>query len=693
MTDRRVPLAWTMFAVSVALAVVQVVVLVRARTPLISGEFSDDGFPVITLAAVVAAWVGALVVTRHPGHRIGWLFLVGQVGTMFGLALQAYGFNALTDGFGSRSLAQVAIWLSILTGGIFAFGLMALLLLLAPDGHLLSRRWRWAVWVTVLGFLVHDAAVLTVAPSRLDAEARVVGDAGLMPLFSLVGGSAVLGGLVAGAVSLVLRMRRAQGEERAQLRWIGAAALSLAASIPLAVLLEVAFDTPVWAANLPLMLGYLAVPVFTGIAILRFRLYDIDVLLNRSIVLALLTGFVAAAYVVVVVLLGRQDAVGPNSSWTPILATAFAALAFQPLRSHVVRLADRMVYGERAVPYEALATFNEELRVGVAPHDLLPRMAQATGRMLGAHRVRVWVDRSDEAPLTATWSGAAGQEGNEESFPVVDDGELLGGLAVCMPRGRGLRASERRLLEDFAAQLGAAFRAQSLEAALADRVAMLAVRRRQLEESRVRLLAAQEAERARFEGSIAREVLPHVADLPAVLRSLQADVEGGGRWPGVEVDRLIAGAAASLEALRNLTRGVFPAQLARRGLVPALATHLQLAGAGHELTTGTGLADRRFSGELESVAYFCAVETVRAMQGRCRVRVDAGPHVLSVTVEGRAGPTLVAATEHLVDRAEAVQGRMRRELGGAAACVTVELPLGSAVLAKPDRAELVGAED
>ncbi len=186
-------------------------------------------------------------------------------------------------------------------------------------------------------------------------------------------------------------------------------------------------------------------------------------------------------------------------------------------------------------------------------------------------------------------------------------------------------------------------------------------------------------------------MLPHVATIPAELERLREQGEDAP-WPREEVDRLIAASAASLDALRGLTRGVFPAQLARRGLVPALATHLELTGAGHALTAEDDVVGRRFPGEVESVAYFCTVETVRAMEGRCRVTVAASAGTLAVTVEGTASTAFAAATEHLVDRAEAVGGRLLREQHGARTWVGVELPLGSGLLAEPDGPQLVGAE-
>jgi hypothetical protein len=641
---------------------------------------------VITLAALVASVVGALIVQRHPHHRIGWLFLVGQVGTMFGLACQSYGFVALSEDWGPRLPAQIALWVSILTGGILALALMALLLLLAPDGHLLSRRWRWTVWVTLLGLVLHDAAVATVSPTRLDAEARIDGAAGWVPVVTLLAGSLVLVGLVAGAVSLVIRTRRAVGDERMQLRWIGSAAFALAASVPFGVLIDLVLGVPTWLAGLPMMLAYLAVPVLTGVAILRFRLYDIDFLINRSLVLATLTIGVAGAYVAVVVGLSHLVGAHGHDAWTSVLATVVVALGFQPVRRRLDQLVDRLVYGARAAPYEALATFSDELQAGVSAADLLPRVAEVTGRTIGARRATAAMLLPDGSPA-GEWSADGSPRDDGTAFPVVVDGERQGVLTVFMARGRGLRSSERELLEDFAAQLAPALRTLRLEHELAAQVEALAEMGLKLDQSRCRLLSVEASERVRFEAAINREVLPHVRDLPATLERI---ADSPGSWPSEEIDHLIDETGHSLAALRTLTRGVFPAQLEHRGLAHALASHLDPTA--HELTVAQGLRDRRLPAQLEAAGYFCAVEALSAFEGPTRVCLDVPEGRVTLAVTGRPRASFVPDTEHLMDRAEAAGGSLLRRMSDQLATVTVVLPLTSEPRPEPDGTQLVGVE-
>ena len=686
-----VRLAWTLLVVTVLLAVAQVAILVSATTPLVSGDNFDDGFPVVTLAAVVASTLGALIVARYPYHRIGWLFLVGQLGTMVGLAAQAYGFSAQAEGWGSRSLSQVVMWVGIQFGGAFAVSIVALLLLLVPDGRLMSPRWRWPAGAVVTGLLLHVAALSTVPPGDLTAEGSLrEREQHDVAVFTELTATALIAvGLLAAAVSLFLRLRRASGDERTQLRWIAAAAVGLAAGIPLQIILELVLDLDPWVAIMPLMVSYLCLPVFTGVAILRHHLYGMDVLLNRSIVLSVLTGFAAVGYVAVVLLFGELDDLSAGESfWPALLATALVALAFHRLRRMVNRLADRLVYGARAVPYEALASFIDELRTIGEPTETLPRMAEAVGRAVGARAAAVWIDVPGAEPSRAEWPHSASLE-PDLVVPVIDEGERLGGLGVTMARGRGLRADEERLLVDLAAQLATSFRSSRLKAELAARVDQLARQSEQLETSSRRLVSAESAEQRRFEQAIAREVLPHLEPLPDELASLGSRRQP---WPSDLIQRQVDRTDLALESLRRLTRGVFPAQLAGRGLVPALSSHLKVAGVDGALDADDSVTRRRFAPQVESVAYFCAVELVRGLIGPVRLAVGADDRRLTLVATGAARAPIEMEAESLRDRAEAVGGALRIAADGSHVRVAVELPAGSAADGLPGAPEQAGIE-
>jgi GAF domain-containing protein len=684
-------MAWTLLALTVLLAVAQIAVLVRASTPLFSGETSDDGFPVVTVAAVVASTLGALIVARYPRHRIGWLFLIGQLGTMVGLAAQAYGFSAQSDGWGSRSLSQVVMWVGILTGGAFAVAIVALLLLLVPDGRLMSPRWRWAAGAVITGLMLHAVALATVPPSDLTAEGAVRERERheFAVVTELTSTALIAVGLLAAVVALFLRLRRASGVERTQLRWISAAAVGLALGIPIDLVIELLFDFDPWVEVMPLMVSYLCLPLFTGVAILRHHLYGIDVLLNRSVVLSVLTGFAAVSYVAVVVLFGELDDLSAGESfWPALLATALVALAFHRLRRVVNRLADRLVYGARAVPYEALSSFIDQLRTVGEPTETLPRMAEAVGRAVGARAAAVWIDVPGGEPSRAVWPHPSSLE-SDLLVPVVDEGERLGGLGVTMAPGRGLRDDEERLLEDLAAQLATSFRSSRLKAELVARVNQLAQQSEQLETSSRRLVSAESAEQRRFEQAIAREVLPHLETMPAELAGLGAR---GQAWPAGQVQQQVDRTDLALESLRRLTRGVFPAQLSSRGLVPALNSHLTVAGIDGALDADDSIVARRFSPQVESVAYFCAVELVRGLIGPVRLAVDADDRRLTLVATGVPRAPLEMEADSLRDRAEAVGGALRVAEQDSQVRVAVELPAWSAADGLPGAPEQAGVE-
>src|SRR3712207_4915612 len=162
--------------------------------------------------------------------------------------------------------------------------------------------------------------------------------------------------IFAAAGALAVRLRRASDEERQQLRWIAVAAALLAATLAVLVGVGVARGTTApWYLQAAFYLGYLAVPVATGFAVLRHRLYDVDVIIGSAVRPAALTAFVTAGHVGVVVVLGLL--LGGGAVWSSLAAYVLVALAFQPLRRRVDALADRVVHGPRAAPYDSLAAF------------------------------------------------------------------------------------------------------------------------------------------------------------------------------------------------------------------------------------------------------------------------------------------------------------------------------------------------
>jgi signal transduction histidine kinase len=610
--------------------------------------------------------MGALITSRYPEQPLGWLLSAGSLLSVT-LAADAYSMWVLDGaGPGSPYWAHTAAWASPLLGWP-AFTAFILAFLIAPDGHLLSPRWRWAVWVTVAGLGLRTLGTLTVHPGEF-VYGQDLGHRSISGPLLNAGVVFVTAGLLASAVSVALRLRKARDDERRQLLWLASSAGFLAFGVVVIIMVPVVHgEEGTWLAALPLRLAELAVPLCIAVAVLRHRLLQIDLIVNRALLLALATGLVAVGYVLAVVVIGFAVGVGTGGFWPSLLATAAVALAFQPLRRRVVRVADRLAFGAAAVPYEALADFSRRLGDSPDPTDLLPAVADAAAQAVRAGRVTVLLhvgagpDRivvwppsgADDPPVRD--SGARDSAAAGITIPVLDRAELLGSITVEMPTGRPLRTAGHRLLADLADQAGLAFRNARLAAELSGQVEQLARRTHELAESRRRLISAGDAERSRLERAIARQVILHLTELPDHLRDLSTrDHQGTLALDAARLQRLVDTLTAALEELREITRGVFPAQLARSGLPTALASLLGRTGNLGRLTVGSLAAGRRFDPRIEAAAYFCVAEAMRELIAPVVVLLDAPGDRLYLVVTGtdRGGLPL----SHMRDRVEAAGG-------------------------------------
>ena len=330
---------------------------------------------------------------------------------------------------------------------------------------------------------------------------------------------------------MVRRLRGSTGEERQQLRLIAlSAALAAVGLLILFIGQAVNGGKQTWFSGVPLNFSFFLMPILFAVAVLRYRLYDLDVIINRTVVVAAGAGFAAVGYTTLVVLAGRLVEGRTGGFWLSLLATVVVALAFQPLRRVVVRLANRAAYGDRAQPYEALADFSRRLAEAPDPDDLLPAVAEAAARAVSGRGAQATLDVPGGEPVSGTWgwwATDADEEAADVAVPVRTEGRVLGRIAVALPRGRSLRPSDLRLLEALADQTAVAFGNTSLAGALADRVAELDRTTRQLADSRRRLIAADDAARRALEAAIARDVLPFLRSLPD---EIGAGPRGGGRW-------------------------------------------------------------------------------------------------------------------------------------------------------------------
>ena len=373
-----------------------------------SGFHTDWGFAVILLAFPVTAIV---VLHKRPRTTLAWLML--GMGFVVTLPFQDYAEYALAKGLPG---AGVGLALSEPTWVPF-IGISGFLLLLFPDGHLPSPRWRWFAWTCAVGLVVLSLAVLFGPGTFGDiGHPEIENPLGLHALDALGGWIYIVTifaplVVVGGAVAIIRRLRRATDPiERQQLKWLAWAAGIIAASYVFAFIPELLFGTDTsnwndWVSKIAIG-SFILIPVTIGMAILRYRLYDIDVVIRKTVVFAVLAGFIAVVYVAIVA--GISVVVGSLSSTVAsAIAAAVVALAIQPVRRWAQRTADRIVYGKRATPYEVLTEFGENLAETYGADDVLARLARVLGEGVGAERARVWLGADGTRRVVAAWPGEA----------------------------------------------------------------------------------------------------------------------------------------------------------------------------------------------------------------------------------------------------------------------------------------------
>ena len=559
MTRAPARLAWALASL--------VVVLAGVQTWLFLGwsvvREDASSWPVLTVGLILWAVLGAVIVSRHPRHRVGWLFVVGAVLAQLGNCL--FDWDAIVTSGSSPDPPAVwpwAIWLGILLDAPVPLLLLSLLFLLFPTGQLPSARWRpllWLIWVSFAGMVVAFAVLVPPWQITLASRDEIFAEGWEAAPVAITLFLCLLAGLLAAAASVVVRRRHARGVERQQLRWLAVAASMVAGGFVLAAFLPWESGVLGWLRVLPLQLSVVGVGVCAALAILRYRLYDLDLVVSRAILVTLSTAVVAGGWTLLVVVVGRSLPTWVGEAfWPSLLATAAVALAFQPLRRGLVRLADRLAYGRRAAPYEALADLGRSLQSAPGVVDLLRNVAEAVGEATGARAVTAVLELPAGGEVAQRWPTAPeesdGPSGERAELVVRDRGERLGRVELEMPPGRPLRPAERSLVEDLLAQTAIALHNLRLETELAADVAELARRTTALAESRRQLVLARDEEKARFAAALHETVLPHLTPLPGRLEAVSAAVaDGTGPEPDLSPER--AAPTTALDELRRLVRG------------------------------------------------------------------------------------------------------------------------------------------
>lgn len=612
--------------------------------------------------------VGLYVVRMRPRHREGWLFVATGV-------LHAVMFFGRQYGLEGGALPAaswigwIGVWPLPLAIAMSGWTLMAF-----PDGRLPSRGWRAAVVA-----MMTVAAVLAAVSALWPVEYDRIGLSAPHPL-QLPGAEAAarfweyakfsyVAFQVLWTVAIVARIRHADGDEVRQMRW-------LVYAVVMAVVLLVA-GLLVLGSPLPGLLVLPLIPVAAGFAILKLRLYDIDPVINKTLVVGAMLLVVTAGYVAIVVGVGAL--VPAEGRVLSLLTTAAVAVAFEPVRRRVQRLADRLVYGRRTTPYEALSQLSSHLED--APQELLSGMAATVANAVGASEVVVWVGREDHLVPQVCWPASAYEEGSaalpdlggprRHVRPVVHRGTVRGAITLRKPSGEALTSVEDRLLADLAAQTGLVIvqqhQAQEIQAAAR------------------RIVTAEDAARRRIERDLHDGAQQRLVTLGLELGILAEQAKASGEV--AIAARAKQARAQLLEAtseLRELARGLHPMVLAQSGLEPALGTLAERSALPVRLhVTVAG----RLPGTVEATAYYVVSEALTNAarhSGASVVRVDVtsveGGLRLEVTDDGRGGARAGSGSglQGLADRLAALGAELLVESppGGGGTRLSTVLPCG-----------------
>jgi len=655
----RLYLRWLAAALFAATAVFEVaaVVLSWGLEPLYDTVL-------YALYAVVLAGAGALIASRHPRNPIGWLFIAtGLLNGVAADAAQGWALRAAQNGWRGGPVCE---WVSLWSWIPASIGIV-LVFLLFPDGRPPDRRWRVVAWVNVVGVaLALPGWAFNPDTGSNYTDGRnpfaVPGFPGT-PLF-VAGAILICAALVASVVSLFLRLRRSHGVERAQLKWFAFTAALTAVALPVAVALW--WTVP--AVRVLPALALAAQPIAAGVAILRYRLYDIDIVISRTVSYGALTVLLAAAYMVSTLLIGT--AVGSGSAWATAGATLVVAVAFRPLRDRIQVVVDRRFSRARYEARRVMVDFVEDLRRGRArPEDVEAALRQALG--------------DDDLQLRFRLDGG-GVDVDTHGRP-VPSGTPDGWTPSTIER-RGVVLGQV-LWRDETGEQQALLPGVLDAASLAIEIARLRVElRHQLEEvqrSRARLVGVADEERRRIERDLHDGAQQRLVSIGLALRHAQ-HLLGSPCDPDVErtMEGALAEVAAAIEELRELARGVRPALL-DAGLGPALR---ELA-ARAPVSVEVHATPERFTPELETAAYFVACEGLTnavkhaaAAKVHLTVKRDGDAVVVCVADDGVGGasPTNGSGLTGLSDRVVAHGGRLHIQTdAGHGTTLTAEIPCAS----------------
>jgi len=616
----------------------------------------DYGFSLLNLV------LGLYLLYLRPRNPTARFLAIGMVGTAAIFNLQALTVYAALQSTTVDTAVHYAFELIAMLAYLYA-------LLTFPDAQLVPRWPRWAQALLYLPITVFVAGVLY---SLQATQLRVV----IIVLFGLVNPTV---GVLAQAYRWI---NPRTGEERqlsrllffALLPAVIAALLVNPAQLP-TVLVPTFQGRPL--EEVPVTFFRVFQPVFAiipialFIGIVRYRLWDIDRIVSRTLVYGTLAAFVSAVYIGVVVGVGNLIGTQQHNLLLSLAATGAVALAFQPVRDRVQRLANRLVYGTRATPYEVLSSFSR-LAESFASEDVLSRTAQILSEGSGATAI-VWLKVGEELRASARWPESAAlpaemvpiEDDRMPAFPAVDlaipvryQGEMLGAFTI-RKRDEALTPADTKLITDLAAQAGLVLRNARLTADLLARL-------EDLRTSRQRLVRAQDEARRRLERNIHDGAQQQLVALKVRLSLAERLIDKDPVKLKHALSELKDDTDEALQALRELARGIYPPLLMEGGLFVALQAQARKSSVPVTIEAGTL---QRYAPETESAVYFCCLEALQnvaksaqATVATIRLTAGNGPLAFAIEDDGKGFDPSQArqgsGLQNMRDRIEALGGTL-----------------------------------
>ena len=659
---------------------------------LVNTSFTQTGLPVlIILVSLVGVWIvtGALIISRHPQHPVGWLLCFGLIFSaldMFSAGYAAYDTYVLSNSLPGVDLAL--IWLKLDNLGPYGLVTFTLIVLLFPDGRFLSPGWRRVAW-TAVGMLLIFLPLQAVEPGSADPSflptrinplgASASLWAFLKPLMWTTFSVLVLCYGTA-FVSLIIRLRSSSGDVRQQIKWLTFPAglfgiFFLLFTIGIAVRASEAIQGAILAFG---QLAVAGMVIAIAFAIFKYRLYDVDLILNRTLVYAALTASVVLIYILIVGGVGTFFQAQGNLI-IALFATGLVAVLFQPLREWFQRRVNKLIYGERDDPIEALSRLGKQMEVALPLDQVLPALVKTIAQTLKLPYVGIIQKEQPDVTF--------GQETeNSVSFPFTFQGKISG-LLLASPRslGESFSSAETRLLQNLARQAGVVVRNAQLTA--------------DLQRSRQILVTAREEERHRLRRDLHDGIGPTMAGLTLKLDAardlVSSNLESGNKEELEEAIQLLSELKTqtqeTVQNIRHIVHTLRPPSLDVLGLVPALQAHFGQVATPRSLSVQMITAPQNFprlSAAVEVAAYRIVLEAVtnvinHAQAELCEVSLILENGNLKMQIKDD-GSGLLKTRNHGIgldsmrERAEELGGRFDISSSSQGTQVRAEIPVAPA---------------